>query len=317
MSIYCSSVSQDSSARLQALLAQQQVTANDDIRVADDITTSITPAYQYQEENAGFYQYVLFLGIGAHLAGVSIHHYSGNSLDLLHDNKSGYHGSTYESVASAFEDPGTILAANDGHTISSMSVPGGPGLDTTLRQIQLTSGTHQGSTTEDPDPTSGVLLLCIKNQFHQRMLVRLLILILGHLLGVAITLSVAVTPARPLNALPSIGDDSSPIMFGQLAASFISPLLFTIISTAEAPASLRTRMLSFHFDLLVLGVLISMVSLILHVRWPGEYRAADITTIVSVMLTVLGGWQFLEKSWKEVDEKGRRTSDVELRTWEE
>ncbi|KAI1651416.1 uncharacterized protein F4817DRAFT_324468 [Daldinia loculata] len=132
-----------------------------------------------------------------------------------------------------------------------------------------------------------------------RAIVRFVVVIFSHLMGIWTALSVSITPGRLDDALPSLNDDSYPIMVAQVAASMLSPLLFTVVSTKEDTATLRQKLTSFYYVLLVVGVLMSLVSLLLYSLWPSGYRVTNITIIASLMFGVLGSWQFLEKSWKK------------------
>ena len=58
----------------------------------------------------------------------------------------------------------------------------------------------------------------------------------------------------------------------------------------------------------------SITSLVLSLGWPGEYRAANVATVASLMFSVLGGWLFLEKSWVESDQAQGRFGDVEFQS---
>ncbi|KAI2469970.1 hypothetical protein F4781DRAFT_392437 [Annulohypoxylon bovei var. microspora] len=129
-------------------------------------------------------------------------------------------------------------------------------------------------------------------------------------MGVATTFSVRIAPERPEDALSSLGDDGFPIMIAQVAASMLSPLLFATVSSKEASTPLRQKISSFYYLLLVLGVLMSFVSLLLYSLWPSGYRVTNITIMASLMFAVLGSWQFLEKCWKEVKEG--ESEDIEL-----
>ncbi|KAI1473809.1 hypothetical protein F4774DRAFT_402962 [Daldinia eschscholtzii] len=132
-----------------------------------------------------------------------------------------------------------------------------------------------------------------------RTIVRFIVVIFSHLMGVWTALSVSVMPGRSEDALPSTNDDSYPIMVAQVAASMLSPLLFTVVSTKEDPTPLRQKITSFYYVLLVVGVVMSLVSLLLYSLWPLGYRVTNLTIIASLMFGVLGSWQFLEKSWKK------------------
>ncbi|KAI0888816.1 uncharacterized protein GGS22DRAFT_152418 [Annulohypoxylon maeteangense] len=129
-------------------------------------------------------------------------------------------------------------------------------------------------------------------------------------MGVATTISVDIAPNRPGDSLSSPGDDGYPIMVAQVAASMLSPLIFGIVSTKETSTPLRQKIVSFYYFLLVIGVIMSFISLLLYSLWPSGYRITNSTIMASLMFSVLGGWQFLEKSWKEAGQ--RSDEDIEL-----
>ncbi|OTB19806.1 hypothetical protein K445DRAFT_313578 [Daldinia sp. EC12] len=141
-----------------------------------------------------------------------------------------------------------------------------------------------------------------------RVIVRFIVVIFSFLMGIWTTVSVSIMPRRSEDALPSLNDDSHPVMVAQVVASMLSPLLFTVVSTKEDPTPLRQRITSFYYVLLVFGVLMSFVSLLLYSLWPLGYRVTNLTIIASLMFGVLGSWQFLEKSWKTTSEN----EDIEL-----
>ncbi|KAI1461490.1 hypothetical protein F4805DRAFT_414352 [Annulohypoxylon moriforme] len=143
-----------------------------------------------------------------------------------------------------------------------------------------------------------------------RTTVRFIVVIFSHLMGVATTISVKIAPSRPGDALSSVDDDGYPIMVAQVAASMLSPLLFGIVSTRESSTPLRQKMTSFYYLLLVLGVLMSLMSLLLYSSWPSGYRVTNLTLMASLMFSVLGGWQFLEKCWR--DAACSEGEDIEL-----
>lgn len=142
--------------------------------------------------------------------------------------------------------------------------------------------------------------------------VRFVVVIFSYIMGIATAYSVGIAPGRPDNALPSIDDDGFPLMIAQVAASLLSPLIFTIISTSETSTPLRQRVISFYYGLLVVGVLMSFVSLLLYSLWPSGYRVTNATIMASLMFTVLGGWQFMEKCWNGVTETFGESEDIEL-----
>ncbi|KAI1083654.1 hypothetical protein F5B20DRAFT_577334 [Whalleya microplaca] len=144
-----------------------------------------------------------------------------------------------------------------------------------------------------------------------KMTVRFLVVIFNFFLGVAVIFSFKVAPARPDTALPSLDDDSYPIMVAQVAGSLLSPLLFSIVSVKGGLPPLRQRLGSCYFLLLVLGVLMSAVTLLLYVLCPSNYRFTNATMIASLEFTVLGSWQFLEKRWKKASEASVINDDIE------
>ncbi|KAI1142193.1 hypothetical protein F5Y05DRAFT_217220 [Hypoxylon sp. FL0543] len=148
--------------------------------------------------------------------------------------------------------------------------------------------------------------------FDSRTAVRFVVAIFSYLMGIATTLSVNIAPQRPADALPSLNDDGYPIMIAQIIASLVSPLLFSIVSTRERFIPIRQKMFSFYYLLLVIGVLMSLASLLLYSLWPAGYRITNVAIIASLMFTVLGGWQFLEKCWKEATVALPANQDIEL-----
>ncbi|KAI1798751.1 hypothetical protein F4811DRAFT_569257 [Daldinia bambusicola] len=159
--------------------------------------------------------------------------------------------------------------------------------------------------------TRTISFLCshIYSVSDRKTIVRFAVVIFSFLMGMWTTISVSIMPGRPEDALPSVNDDSYPIMLAQVAASMLSPLLFTVVSTKEGSTSVRRKIASFYYILLVVGVLMSLVSLLLYSLWPLGYRVTNITIIASLTFGILGSWQFLEGSWKatsSIDE------DVEL-----
>ncbi|KAI1470860.1 uncharacterized protein F4812DRAFT_419252 [Daldinia caldariorum] len=142
-----------------------------------------------------------------------------------------------------------------------------------------------------------------------RTIVRFAVVIFSFLMGIWTTLSVSIMPRRPEDALPSLNDDSHPIMVAQVAASMLSPLLFTVVSTKKDPTPVRRKITSFYYLLLALGVLMSLASLLFYSLWPSGYRVTNVTILASMMFGVLGGWQFLERSWKTTSSINE---DVEL-----
>ncbi|KAI1409331.1 hypothetical protein F5Y13DRAFT_203506 [Hypoxylon sp. FL1857] len=152
----------------------------------------------------------------------------------------------------------------------------------------------------------------LSSSLDSRTAIRFAVAIFCYLMGITTTLSVSIAPNRPADALPSLVDDGYPIMVAQVIASLLSPLLFSIVSTKEHFIPIRQKILSFYYILLIVGVLMSFASLLLYSLWPAGYRVTNITIIGSLMFTVLGGWQFLEKCWKEAKETSSANDDIEL-----
>ncbi|XDG09643.1 hypothetical protein ABKA04_009258 [Annulohypoxylon sp. FPYF3050] len=152
------------------------------------------------------------------------------------------------------------------------------------------------------------LISRLRSSLDTRATIRFTVVVFSHLMGVATTFSVNIAPGRPTDALSSLDDDGYPIMVAQVAASMLSPLLFSIVSTKDRSTPLREKVVSFYYLLLVAGVVMSLVSLLLYSFWPAGYRVTNLTIMVSLMFAVLGGWQFLEKGWKETSE----SEDIEL-----
>ncbi|OTA58459.1 hypothetical protein K449DRAFT_467431 [Hypoxylon sp. EC38] len=145
-----------------------------------------------------------------------------------------------------------------------------------------------------------------------RATVRFIVAIFSYLMGIATTFSVSIAPKRPDDALPSLTSDSYPTMVAQIIASLLSPLLFSIVSIRDHSTPIRQKIFSFYYFLLVVGVAMSLASLLLYSLWPTGYRATNVTTIWSLVFTVLGGWQFLEKSWEKAAEELSANEDIEL-----
>ncbi|XXG99304.1 hypothetical protein Hte_005641 [Hypoxylon texense] len=101
-------------------------------------------------------------------------------------------------------------------------------------------------------------------------------------------------------------------MVAQLAGSLLSPLLFGVVSITNTSTPFRQQVTSFYYLLLALGVLTSVVSLLLYSLWPAGYRVNNVVTIASLMFSILGGWQSLEKDWKEATETHQVANDIEL-----
>ncbi|KAI1089586.1 hypothetical protein F5B19DRAFT_495297 [Rostrohypoxylon terebratum] len=148
----------------------------------------------------------------------------------------------------------------------------------------------------------------LRSSMDTKATIRFTVVVFSHLMGVATTFSVDIAPGRPTEALSSLGDDGYPIMVAQVAASLLSPLLFSIVSTKDRSTPLWQKIVSFYYLLLVAGVVMSLVSLLLYSFWPAGYRVTNLTIMASLMFGVLGGWQFLEKCWKETSE----SEDIEL-----
>ncbi|KAI0387554.1 hypothetical protein F5Y04DRAFT_240489 [Hypomontagnella monticulosa] len=145
-----------------------------------------------------------------------------------------------------------------------------------------------------------------------KITIRFIVVIFSHFMGIATAYSVGLAPSRAEDALSSTNDDGFPLMVAQVAASLLSPLLFAIISTRENSIPLRQKIISFYYILLVVGVFISFVSLLLYSLWPSGYRVTNATIMASLMFTVLGGWQFLEKCWDGVASALDTGEDIEL-----
>ncbi|OTA97356.1 hypothetical protein M434DRAFT_392067 [Hypoxylon sp. CO27-5] len=145
-----------------------------------------------------------------------------------------------------------------------------------------------------------------------RATVRFIVAIFSYLMGIATTFSVSIAPERPDDALPSLTSDSYPTMVAQVVASLLSPLLFSLVSIRDHSTPIRQKLFSFYYFLLVVGVAMSLASLLLYSLWPTGYRATNVTTIWSLVFTVLGGWQFLEKSWEKAAEEQPANEDIEL-----
>ncbi|KAI0014224.1 hypothetical protein F4779DRAFT_632590 [Xylariaceae sp. FL0662B] len=152
----------------------------------------------------------------------------------------------------------------------------------------------------------------LRSTSDKRMIVRFLVVIFNLLAGIAVIYSTKVAPARSDITLPSPEDDSYPIMVAQVAGSLLSPLLFAVVSAKDSSSPLRRKLMACYFLLLVLGVIMSVVTLLVYVLWPSRYRIANMTTIASLEFTVLGGWLFLEKCWKEANEAPSADDNVEM-----
>lgn len=174
-----------------------------------------------------------------------------------------------------------------------------PSSPTMIRKLYLTPIMHLYKTIISS-------LVHIYSVLDMRLTVRLIVAIFCYLMGIATTFS-ALAPSRPSDALPSVGDDGYSVMIAQVVASMLSPLLFSIVSTRETSIPLRQRIASFYYLLLVASVFMSIVSLLLYSLWPSEYRVINLTMMANLMLAVLGGWQYLEKCWKQ----GRSGEDPE------
>ncbi|KAI0899588.1 hypothetical protein F4806DRAFT_258137 [Annulohypoxylon nitens] len=142
------------------------------------------------------------------------------------------------------------------------------------------------------------LLARTSSALDMKSTIRFINVVFAYLMGIATTLS-ALAPSRSSDALPSVGDDGYPVMIAQVVASMLSPLLFSIVSTKEISVPLRQKIASFYYLLLVASVFMSIVSLLLYSLWPLEYRVINLTMMANLMLAVLGGWQYLEKCWKQ------------------
>lgn len=181
---------------------------------------------------------------------------------------------------------------------------------------------HSGTPDESPLPIQPWIvrtwqrisssLVHIYSSMDLKILVRFTVVIFSYTMGIATTYSVSLAPRRADDALPSINDDGFPMMIAQVAASLLSPLLFTIISANDNSTPLRQKIISLYYILLVLGVLMSFVSLLLYSLWPSGYRITNATIMSSLMFTVLGGWQFLEKCWDGVAATLGASEEIEL-----
>ncbi|KAI1379352.1 hypothetical protein F4677DRAFT_442327 [Hypoxylon crocopeplum] len=176
------------------------------------------------------------------------------------------------------------------------------------------SSPADSSTTNSNETSSSTLWARMRSTLDTRIIVRFTVVLFSYLLGIATPLSASIAPARLDDSLPSVNDDGYPIIVAQVAASLLSPLLFSAVSTRERSTPLRQKVLSFYYLLLMIGVLMSFVSLLLYSFWPSGYRVTNVTIIASLMFAVLGSWQFLEKCWKEVPEMAQADEDIELGT---
>ncbi|KAI1400797.1 hypothetical protein F4819DRAFT_460441 [Hypoxylon fuscum] len=175
--------------------------------------------------------------------------------------------------------------------------------------------THHRPNTDD-GPTlldqGRVLLRRLYSSLDTKMTIRFTVIAFSYSLGLATMYSGYVAPDRPVGAVSSSRDDSYPIMVAQFAGSLLSPALFAIVSIRESSTTLWQKVTSLYYILLVAGVLMSLISLLLYSLWPTGYRVNNIIMIASLMFTVLGGWQSLEKDWKGAVETPQVRSDVEL-----
>lgn len=152
----------------------------------------------------------------------------------------------------------------------------------------------------------------VRSLLDLKTTIRFIVIIFGYFLGFAAAYSVYVPANRSSEALSSPKSDTYPVMVAQVAGSLMSPLLFGVVSVRESSTPLRQKVISFHCLLLALGVLLSVVSLLLYSLWPAGYRVNNVVTIASLMFAILGGWQSLEKDWKEAAETHQAATDIEL-----
>ncbi|KAI0161749.1 hypothetical protein GGR52DRAFT_561018 [Hypoxylon sp. FL1284] len=131
-------------------------------------------------------------------------------------------------------------------------------------------------------------------------------------LGFATAYSVYVPASRPDDALPSRKSDTYPVMVAQLLGSLVSPLFFGLVSFQKRAIPIRQKITSFYHILLVLGVLMSILSLLLYSLWPAGYRVIDVIMIVGLVFSTLGSWQSLEEDWDEAMKKHLAAFDIEM-----
>ncbi|KAI1775309.1 hypothetical protein F4818DRAFT_416242 [Hypoxylon cercidicola] len=163
-----------------------------------------------------------------------------------------------------------------------------------------------------PSPRFWVRLNYVGSFLDLKTTIRFIVIVFNYFLGFVTAYSVYGTVNRSDEALPSPRSDTYPVMVAQVAGSLLSPLLFGVVSIKDTSTPLRQKWTSFYFFLLALGVLMSMVSLMLYSLWPAGYRVNNVVTIASLMFAILGGWQSLEKDWKEAAETHQVAGDIEL-----
>lgn len=173
---------------------------------------------------------------------------------------------------------------------------------------------HRQNVDPDSNPSrrQRVPLKRMCSRLDWKTTIRFTVVGFSYSLGFATAYSVYVAANRSDEALPSLRSDIYPVMVAQVAGSLLSPLLFGVVSIRNGSIPLRQQMTSFYYILLALGVLMSVVSLLLYSLWPAGYRVNNVVTIASLMFAILGGWQSLEKDWKEAAETHQVAGDIEL-----